>query len=186
MASNTETWRNQGNGSVWVWIADRFGHYKDQTVRAGGKIQITPDDRRYNQERAADDSLDIFSNGTLVPVRLIEGSEDAREIAANPNLISESDMVVLFSLEPGEFDKKLADITNPVVLQKLVAMSEDEEVDASLRQAKRIAARLTEVTDKAKREEPEDTTGARVGGERVGTKKSGKNAGDGSSSAVTP
>lgn len=159
----TETWRNQSNGSVWVWKTDRFGRMKDETVKSGGKFNITPLDRQNNQERAASPGQDLFSNGTLAPVKLLDTADDVREIAENPNLITESGMVKLFSLHHTKFDARLAEIENATVLKRIKALAENEETGATLRQVRRIEDRLDEVTNVYK---PEDTTGARVGGER--------------------
>lgn len=162
---STEIWKNQSNGSIWVWKTDRFGRMKDESVKSGGKFNITSMDRQYNQERAATPGQDLFSNGTLAPVRLLDTADDVREIAENPNLISESDMKKLFTLHHTKFDARLAEIENATVLERIKALAEDEEIGATLRQVRQIEERLDEVTGAYK---PEDTTGPRVGGERQG------------------
>lgn len=159
----TEIWTNQGNGSVWVWKTDRFGRMKDEIVKSGGKFNITSADRQSNQERAATPGQDLFQNGTLAPVRLLDTADDVKEIASNPNLISESEMVGLFALHHTKFDARLAEIENATVLKRIKALAENEETGATLRQVRRIEDRLDEVTNVY---QPEDTTGARVGGER--------------------
>lgn len=176
-----ETWENRGNGNIWVWKADRFGTMKDELVKAGGKFTITTDERLHNQERAANVDQDIFRNGTLGPVKLIKGSEDEKELASNPNLIAESEMAELFSLHHTKFDERLASITNETVLRRLQGLAEDEETGATLRQVRKIEERIVDLSNVAR---PEDTTGARVGGERVGAGPS--DPGDRPSKAHTP
>lgn len=160
-----ETWKNNGNGNIWVWKTDRFGNMKDELVKSGQKFTITTDERLHNSERASSPDLDIFRNGSLAPVKLIEGSEDEAELASNPNLIAESEMAGLFKLKAKGFDERLGSITNETVLRRLKAIAEDEETGATLAQVRKVEARLEEILHP---EGPEDTTGPRVGGQRVG------------------
>lgn len=176
-----ETWKNNGNGNVWVWKIDRLGNLKDEVVKSGQKFTITTDERLLNSERASGPDMDIFRNGALAPVRLIEGSEDARELAENPNLIAESEMAGLFKLKVKDFEDRLTSITNETVLRRLKAIAEDEETGATLKQVRKIEERLEDIVHPVA---PEDTTGPRVGGQRAGAGP--RDTGERTSKAVTP
>jgi len=74
MSDKKESWRNATKGLHGVLKFDRFGNEVHEQVRPGQTVQLSTDERLLNMDRAADDSLDVFKNGTLVPVRLIEGT----------------------------------------------------------------------------------------------------------------
>lgn len=142
-----ETWMNAAPGMVVVKRLDHRGDFtKDEVVYSGKSLHITPQERRMNQEMAASADQDVFQNGFMTPLRLVGSAEEEREIAANPNLMSESDMRGLFKGHWKSFDAKLATITNTVALQRMLAMAEDPEIDASVRQVQRIKDRLGEVS----------------------------------------
>jgi hypothetical protein len=140
-----EVWRNSIAGSVGVKKTDRRGELVTETVRGGEKFQISTDDRLLNSEWAANDDLDVFKNGMLTPVRILDGTEDAKEIASNPNLITESDMAALFSAHWKTFEAKLGLITNLTTLQRLLSVAEAEDTDATVRQVQSIKSRIDEL-----------------------------------------
>lgn len=138
-----ETWENASPGKVWVWKGDaRTGALKDEVIASGQKLMIKNEDRIMNQDMAAQDDLDIFKNGTMMPVRLVDADEQ-KELASNPNFISESEMKDLFSGHWKTFETKIASITNAGVLQRMLDISSD--VDAKVRQVEVLKARLTEL-----------------------------------------
>jgi hypothetical protein len=143
MERDVEMWENHSNGKVWVWKIDqRTGGMRDEIVASGMKFSIKNDDRVMNQEMAASEEMDIFKNGTLMPVRLID-QEEAKELASNPNFISESEMRDLFTGHWKTFETKVASITNAGVLERMLAIS--GEVDAKVRQVEVLKARLHEL-----------------------------------------
>lgn len=127
---NLETWRNASKGKAWVWVHNQIGERKDRMVPSGGKVQISPVDRQLNQEMAADESLDLFKNGVLVPVRLVESAEDFAEIEDNPNHITEDQVLALFDAPWRTFDKQIGEITNRATIERMVALAEGDETDA--------------------------------------------------------
>lgn len=141
--NNQETWQNVTDGTVWYWRIDARGDRKDVIVGPGAKFTINREDRILNMDEAANKDLDNFSNGTLAPVRLLDGTEDAKEFASNPNLLSEDDLKGLFKAHWKTFESRVATITNPGTLNRLMAVA--EEVDATMRQVKLIKARIDEV-----------------------------------------
>lgn len=96
-----------------------------------------------NSDMAANEDLDVFKNGMMVPVRLIEGTEDKAEIASNPNLKSEGDLRELFSLHWKQFESEVAKITNVTTLNRLKEIA--QEGDATVRQVNVIEARVVDV-----------------------------------------
>lgn len=141
--ANVETWKNATKGVVWVVKFDRFGNEQQEVIPAGRAFSLAKDERLINQDRAADENLDVFSNGMLVPVRLLEGDEDALDIANNPNLMGETDMGELFKQHWKTFEAKVAKINNESTLLRLRDMA--DTLDASVKQAAIIEARIKEV-----------------------------------------
>ncbi len=145
MDKELETWQNVSAGGALVWRRDGRGDYKDALIAGGHKLTISRDDRKWNMEAAASSDLDIFSNGVLSPVRLIEGTEDAAEFASNPNLISDSEMKTLFKSHWKTFETKISQISNEGTLHRILAVAESDTVDATVRQLTAIKNRLDEM-----------------------------------------
>jgi hypothetical protein len=159
-----ETWRNASNGKAWVWVHNQIGERQDRQVPAGGKVQLTSVDRQLNQEMAADDSLDLFKNGILVPIRLVEDAEDFADIEDNPNHITEEEVLALFDAPWKTFDKQINEITNRATIERMVSLAEGNEVDAegeslvdaTMRQVKVLRAREADLVGPADRRADED------------------------------
>jgi hypothetical protein len=147
-----ETWQVAIAGHVVLKQYTQQGDLGDVVVAGGRKFHISPKERRINQEMAATEDLDMFSDGTLVPVSLIEGSEDAAKLANNPNIISESEMKDLFSEHWKKFDERVDQIANQAALQRLLEMASDPESGATVRQAETIKARLAVLNPNAPNE----------------------------------
>ncbi len=136
-----ETWRNPGAGRVVLRKMDHRGELnKEEMIRPGQTFTITPVEREANQNMAHSPELDMFRNGTLAPVRLIEGSDIAREAAVNPNLLSEGDMRSMVGVrgkgparaEIAEaFAERLDSISNSTTLRRLLTMAQEEDAPYS-------------------------------------------------------
>lgn len=148
MAEQTfETWKNVTKGRVYILRQNRLtGLTKHELVNSGRSFQISPDERRLNQENAANNDLDVFANGILCPVKLLDDAEDAKEIASNPNLLSDTDIKDLFSAHYKTFEKKVAEIRNPATLDRLREVGKAE--DAAISRMALIEARIDELTPK--------------------------------------
>jgi hypothetical protein len=138
-----ETWESAIKGTIGIKKFDRRGDLATEIVRGGRKVHLTPDERRYNSERAASSGQDPFANGMLVPVTLLDSSEDAEAIAANPNVLSADDLQNLFELQWKKFDQELVKITNVSALTRLMEMAVD--ADATVRQMQSIKQRISQV-----------------------------------------
>lgn len=139
-----ETWQNATRGLVVLKKYNQRGDLGDEVVTAGRSIHITPTERRINQEMAANEDLDMFKNGTLAPLRIIDTEEDAKEIASNPNILSESEMKELFAGHWKAFDTRVNQIKNPQTLERMLEVA--SELDAKVRQVETIKERLAEVS----------------------------------------
>lgn len=138
-----ETWTNTTAGRVFIRKIDARGTLAGELLGSGRSIHLSPQERRINQEMAATKELDVFSNGTLQPVRLLDGDEDYAEIASNPNHISESDIRSLVKGHHKTLDKRLRDIQNPSALQRMLALAHEE--DATVGTIEKIRARMQEI-----------------------------------------
>lgn len=151
-----EVWQSQAPGRIVVKKRGEYGVEVEEMVHGvGRKLHITDADRRMNQERAASDTLDVFQNGMLAPLSV--GSK-AEEFAANPNLLTEDDMIALVGAHPKTFEKKLAGITNPLVVERILEIAKDQDVTVKREAA--IKAHLEEIipikTNKVESHKPDD------------------------------
>lgn len=138
-----EVWRNETRGRIGVVKYDRRGELIHELVRGGGVLSISTEERQLNQERAADEDLDVFSNGSFVPVKILDGTEDAKEIASNPNNKSETDLRDMFKLHWKKFEAEVGEIKNMTTLERLRSIA--QEGDATVRQVDVIESRIAEL-----------------------------------------
>lgn len=139
-----EAWKNESAGIVVIKRVARTGELTDELLTAGKVIHLTPSERRMNQETFADPGYDFFTNGTLSPVKLVETAEDVEQFKGNPNHLSEDEMRGFFKSKAIKaFESRVEGITNPIALNKLLAIATEE--DATLRQVQVIKGRLEEV-----------------------------------------
>lgn len=139
-----ETWKNVTAGTVALKRLDHRGDFtKEEILTAGKATHITSAERRMNSEQAANEELDFFRNGILSPIRLIDGSEDAREIASNPNMLSESDMHALLKAPMRTFESRASELNRTAVLERLLAMAHED--DATIKKVEFLKARLQAV-----------------------------------------
>ena len=142
---NKETWRNSTKGKRHVLKYGPRGDLETEIVRSGGTVQLTPEEREINMDKAANDKLCIFRNGSLTPVRILDDELQA-EFAANPNNLGDSEATKLFTAHWKTFDARLDEIDNMLTLERLLDIAEDPESGATVRQHTAIKARLEEVT----------------------------------------
>lgn len=140
-----ESWQNTIAGKIFLKKYNQRGELAAEMIPGGKVFQITPTERRINSEMAATPELDFFRNGQLTPVRLIETEEDAKEIASNPNLLAESDMVDLFKAHWKTFEARISEINNATTLERLLEVAQSDVVDAKVRQVEVIKAKLDQI-----------------------------------------
>lgn len=140
-----EIWQNCNKGDVYVSQVGYDGRVSSTRVLPGARIDITYDDRRMNQDIAYSREADLFTNGTLSRIQLFDGADDFAELSSNPNVMGESEIKDLFTLTATNFKKKLQEIDNVRVLERLAEFAQDTSVNASVAQVKAINARLDQV-----------------------------------------
>lgn len=138
-----EAWKNATAGMIFLQRFDRRGELVHERVDGGKTVNLTPEERRLNQELAASDDLDFFKNGQLIPVRLVETAEDLDAIQQNPNLMTDEDLIELLGKQWKQLETRLEEITNAPTLRRLLELA--HEHDASVKTAERIRKRLHEV-----------------------------------------
>jgi hypothetical protein len=143
--SDKETWSNNGQGDVFVLTFDHTGKLRSVPIRSGQKLTMTIEERQLNQERAFAKDVDIFHNGRLTPVRLVDTAEDYEEIASNPNHLSEDDMKEILKLKGKTFSSRLETITNVIALERMVDLAGDDSLGVSMAQFKTLDKRLNDV-----------------------------------------
>lgn len=143
--SDVEIWKNVSRGRRGIIKFDNFGKITHELVGAGKTVRLTRDERLYYQRNVATDELDIFKNGALVPVQLVD-EEDKREIANNPNLMGDDELQALFKLQWKRFESEIAKITNPYALERMIEFAEENE-NVSYKKMTVIQARLDEVKE---------------------------------------
>lgn len=148
-----ETWKNPTEGSVWINRLDQRGDLKKVEIVTGGRsFHLSTKERRLNQEMAYNPDQDVFANGTLTPVRLLNNDPvEAAAFAANPNMMTEGEMRTLVGKPKGKasevFSERLAEIRNPATLERLLGLAREE--DAPMSRVEAIQSRLAEVAPSA-------------------------------------
>lgn len=139
-----ETWENASMSQLFIQKFNSKGDIIHEMIGGRRKVHVSPVERRMNQEIAASNDLDMFANGTLVPVHLIDSEEDSEVLQANVNAMSETAMKAVFRSQIKTFTAKIDEIANPIALRRLMEIA--KEIDASIRQVEVIQARLAELS----------------------------------------
>jgi hypothetical protein len=140
-----ETWVNNGAGDVFVVAFDHQGQLVSIPVRAGKKVLLSVQERQINQEQAYTKDVDMFSNGRLTPLKLVDTAEDYIDIANNPNHLSEDDMRDIFKLKGKAFAARIAEITNVLALKRMHEIAADETNGVSMASYRALEKRISEV-----------------------------------------
>lgn len=149
--ADVETWQNETQGTVVINKVGEYGRRVVELVHGGRRFQVTPQERRMNQNAAHGSDQDIFSNGTLRPVSLIDDDPDTERLLANPNILAADDLPKLFTLKGDKFRERIGQITNEATLARVLELARDHRNDASLSQYEALKEReielRSEVTD---------------------------------------
>lgn len=155
-----ETWQNVTKGRVVLQRLGALGQKRAEMIGAERTFHITPRERRMNQEAAANEDLDVFLNGTLQPIRLLEGSEDYAQLTANPNLLGDDQQIRrLFKAGPDVFATRLAEIKNVSALERLHVLAMQDETGATVAQLRMVEARIEQVQPAINSVHPETAGG---------------------------
>jgi hypothetical protein len=138
----TELWENATEASTVVRKIGADGSMGEERVQGGRKLHITPRDRKINQEICADESMDPFLNGMLVPVRLIT-DEDRLQFANNPNVMDKEEMRKLIKGHAGTFATRLGEVTNVITVKHWIEIA--KEADAPYKRVQALEGRLAQL-----------------------------------------
>lgn len=138
-----ELWQNIGRSRFVLKKFSAKGDLVGEIVNGGRKFHVSTRERHINSELAANDKLDPFSNGMFTPVKLLDSTDDLEQIASNPNLMGESDMADLVKGRVDALRKRIGEVGNDVVLERLLEVA--KENDASIGKVEAIEARLADL-----------------------------------------
>lgn len=139
-----ETWENVTAARYVIKKFGAKGDLMDEMIAGKKRFHLTTQERHINMEMAANDELDPFSNGSLAPVRLLETTDDAEQIASNPNLMSEDEMVTLLKGNANTLKKRVGEVRNPALLERLQELAVEQ--DCTIGKVNAINGRLQEVS----------------------------------------
>lgn len=143
--ANVETWRNNMPGTVIITRVGEYGRKEVTAVNGGRTFEITPQERRINQSAAATRDLDVFTNGTLSPVTLLDDEPDTEALRSNPNTLDEEELPQLFRLRGAEFTERIGQITTLPPIGRLLELARDPLYDATLSQYEALKSRDLEL-----------------------------------------
>jgi len=138
-----EIWKSNADGKIVLQRFSVQGGVIHQTIHGHGKVQLTSRERRMNEESAYDDSQNVFKNGMLSPIQIVD-AETQQAISENPNLLTEEDMRALVKKSPKIFADKLSEITNIILVNKILEIAKEEDV--SIKRVEVIQARVEELS----------------------------------------
>ncbi len=145
--NETEVWKNVTRGRRGIHRVDAFGKVQKELVGPGKTVSITSEDRIHYQRIVASEKLDIFKNGAMVPVRILD-EDTQREVAENPNLMSEEDLQNLMKAQWKKFESEIGKISTLYALERMRDIAESSE-DISVKKYKIIADRIATVKEES-------------------------------------
>lgn len=144
MPEDTERWKNQTRSTAFVFKYDRYRNIISEAVDPGREVVVTKEEREINQERAVSKDLDIFSNGILTPLKLVD-PDDQREFAENPALLSNSELEDILKLPKKAFEARIKEISSVYPLQRLKDLTQQEDTKVTVGVVQALDARLEEL-----------------------------------------
>lgn len=147
MAQAQETWKNVTLSTHGVTRLDSYGKRSSELVGPGKLVDLSTEERAYYQRSVAQEELDIFTNGCLIPVRLFDDDAKA-EFASNPNLLSEDELTGMFKLQWKKFESEVAKISNIYALERMVRFADNSE-DVTVKKYEVVKNRLEELREDA-------------------------------------
>lgn len=144
-ANRMEQWRSVTKSVCIVKRIGEFGKVFSERIPPDKVFHILPSERRMNQHECRVKGGDVFTNGMLMPVFLVEGEEDNDELLANPNLVQSDDTDRIFKLNGSAFKARLAEISSVATLRVLLEQAELPRMKATVTQLRAIQSRLGEL-----------------------------------------
>src|SRR5512140_368755 len=122
-----EVWEVQTASQIVINVmkANRFGQaIADQLIlgpnRIGARVEISPEDRRDNQNACADPVHDVFTNGMLLRV---DASQQTDPETASPSAVSTEEALDILDLKEAEF-KRAVPTLSEVTVRRLLELAE--------------------------------------------------------------
>lgn len=158
--AEVETWQNETLGVVAINRVGEYGRNSVDLIQGGRRFQVTPQERRMNQNAVNSADQDVFTNGTLRPLDLLDDDPDTERLMANPNILEEGELPRMFLLKGEQFRQRIAQITNPATITRIIDLARDPAYDATLFQYECVKRRELEL--RGDLDEPQPTRAART------------------------
>lgn len=136
-----ETWKNTIAGTVYITRIGDYGKRITELIYSGRVFSITPQERRLNQNACSSSALDMFTNGTLQAVTLLDDEPDTPKLRNNPNMVDEREIPRLFKLRGEHFSERIANISNPATIARLLDLARDPRLNATVQQFENLRRR---------------------------------------------
>jgi hypothetical protein len=160
--SGVETWRNETAGLITVNRVGEYGRPVVDVIDAGRTFQVTPQERRMNQNACYSRELDIFTNGALRPIDLLEGEPDTELLRKNPNTFTDDELKRVFALDGVHFVERIGLISNAGAISRILELARDPAYGATLAQYEAIRARESALRGQVGQQEGREATGRPV------------------------
>lgn len=145
MPEEPERWKNRTVGTAFVLKYDRYHNIGSEIVGPGREVTLSKEEREINQERAASSDLDIFANGIMIPMKIID-PDDQKAFAENPHLLSDSELPELLKLSRKAFEVRLKAMTNLYPLLRLKEMTQQEDTKVTVGVVQALDERIKQLT----------------------------------------
>lgn len=144
MSLGFEHWKNATNGLVVVKKTDERNRFTGaESVKPGAILVLTTEERRAIESRCVTEALNIFRNGVLM---LVSSDDDVKEeLGDNPNVFTSEEFENFFHLHHKTFDKRLSEISNVILIERLLDAAEQGDSGATVLQVKKLKQRQEEL-----------------------------------------
>lgn len=149
-----ETWRNATAGTVYITRIGEYGKRISELIYGGRVFSITPQERRLNQNACANAKLDMFTNGTLEAVSLLDDEPDTPKLRNNPNMLDEREIPRLYRLRGEAFTERIAQISNPATIARLLELARDPRLNCTVQQFETLRRRERALAGEAEEDRP--------------------------------
>lgn len=142
-ASDVEVWRNEVRHNVGIRRVDAIKGMRVELVAPKRTVTITAEDRRLTENSVPKAENNPFRNGWLYCTSIAETAEDVESIRSDPNMISQSEIEAMFEGNNQHMVKKLAAVTSPVALARILDYA--NTTGAATSRIDAVKARIAEV-----------------------------------------
>lgn len=171
-APGHETWHNNMAGRIYIKRYGDFGQVKTELIQADKNFTLTPDERRMNENESVP-ALNMFTNGTLSPVSLVEGEMDNERLLRSPNNVTEEDVEQIIGLKGERLEARLETITSLTVMDRLIEEAKKPHAKVYMVDYQRMLNRRSAIDAPPVRETPPEPTAGDLGGVPEGTLRRG-------------